>query len=58
MFTREVNSTGFALEEVSDDLKHDSDVVTAAVSQKGESLEFACEQFRGSKTIVMSAVKQ
>ena len=53
-----VKQNGYALENASDELKGDRDVVMSAVKQHGWALEYASAELKNDRDIVMAAVKQ
>ena len=47
-----------ALEDATEELKGDREIVMAAVSQNGSALERAAEELKGDREIVMTAVSE
>ena len=52
-----VKNDGWALEDASDELKADKEVVMAAVQENGGALQFASDELKADKEVVMVAVK-
>ena len=52
------NDDTFSMEEASDALKNDREVVIAAVTRNGLALEYASNHLKNNKEVVMAAVKQ
>jgi hypothetical protein len=53
-----VQLNGFALEDASEDLRKDRDVVLAAVQQNGLALQYASEDLRKDRDVVLAAMQQ
>jgi CxxC motif-containing protein len=52
-----VKNDGWALEDASDELKADKEVVMAAVQENGRALQFVSDELKADKEVVMAAVK-
>ena len=53
-----MSQNGEALDNATDVLRGDQEIVLAAVSEYGWALRFATEELRGDRQIVMTAVSQ
>ena len=55
---KRVKKNGFALQDASDELKNDKEIVLAAVNQNGIALRYASDELKKDKGIVMAAVNK
>ena len=53
-----VSQGGYALEDATEELRGDQEIVTRAVFQDGMALQYATEELKGDREIVMQAVSQ
>ena len=53
-----VSRHGWALQDASEELRADKEVVMAAVKQDGDALKFASDELRANREVVLAAVEQ
>lgn len=55
---KEVSQDGYILQNLTEDMKNEKDVVMKAVSQKGNSLYYASDRLKDDKDVVLKSVSQ